>query len=216
MNLQASPVRGASGGISAYERQTVSEPPKLSSMLTERKQREFSFGPFTVRYEEEESFNFSALAKAAAAQLERVRRFNFSEALQAEAAKEEFLNAPKNSPAASPASAPDFKDVSLRELAARTSEALTELTYDASGRVRAPQLYFPQNFEKETPAREKTPNDQPASGADAAINVAFLSDSIGPAADSAARTRTALAAYLAAGRCATPRPQAGNIVSNAI
>ncbi len=185
-------------------------------MLTERKQREFSFGPFTVRYEEEESFNFSALAKAAAAQLERVRRFNFSEALQTEAAKEEFLRAPQTSTAASPASAPDFKDASLRELAAKTSEALSGLTYGANGRIRAPQLYFPQNFEKETLARETAPEDQAAGGVDATANEPFLFNGLESSTGGAARTRAALAAYLAAGRCTTSRPQVGNIVSNAI
>ncbi len=216
MNLQASPAGAALGGISAYERQTAPESPKTSPILTERKQREFSFGPFTVRYEEEESFNFSALARAAAAQLERVRRFNFSEALQTEAAKEEFLGAAQRSPAASPASAPDFKDASLRELAARTSEALAGLTYDASGRMRAPRVYFPQNFETETPGRETAPKDQSASGTDATASAPFLFDNIGSSAGGAARTRAALAAYLAAGRCATAQIRAGNIVSDAV
>ncbi len=54
-----------------------------SGILSRRTAQSFSLGPLTIRYEEE-STDFNILAQAAQAQVDRIRRFNFTDALQTE------------------------------------------------------------------------------------------------------------------------------------
>ncbi len=160
-------------------------------MAAGRKERSFSLGPFTLRYEEEEGVDFSALARAAHAQVNRVRRFNFVEALQTEKARVELFSASPTE--TDPAVAPTGYQVGdpLAALAARAAE---NLTYGADGLVRRPRLYS-------SPSGRP---DQAASGSAA--------EASGPSATTA-RAREALTAYLAAERAAGPAPRTGRLVS---
>ena len=191
------PVGVASGGMAAYEEQqrnTASA--ALPAAATERKERSFSLGPFTLRYEEEESVDLSSLARAAAAQLGRVRRFNFAEALQTEAARADLLLAPptETDPAAAPAGY--YPGGSLADLAAQAASALENLTYGADGRVRQPQTYSP-------------------SGGQISRDTSAGAEESGPAA-SAAQARKALAAYLAADRAVFFAPGPGRLISDTV
>ena len=190
------PVGVASGGTAAYEeQQRKTAPAVLPAAATERKERSFSLGPFTLRYEEEESVDFSSLARAASAQLSRVRRFNFAEALQTEAARASLLLAPptETDPAAAPAGS--YPGNALADLAAQAASALENLTYGADGRVRPAQYAYAGEEMSRTAS-----GDAQASG---------------PAA-SAVQARKALAAYLEADRAAFSASRSGGLVSGTV
>lgn len=92
MNVNFDRTGVVSQGLSAYARQARAASWDRSASqpagLPHRKTQTFSLGPFTLRYEEE-SLDLDALASAAREQLDRVRRFNFREALQAESQRAE-------------------------------------------------------------------------------------------------------------------------------
>ena len=194
MAARTFPVGVASGGMAAYEEQqrnTASA--ALPAAATERKERSFSLGPFTLRYEEEESVDLSSLARAAAAQLGRVRRFNFAEALQTEAARADLLLAPptETDPAVAPAGS--YSGGALADLAAQAASALENLTYGADGRVRRAQAYVSSRTEISRNASVEAEKSYPAA--------------------SAAQARKALAAYLEADRAAFSASRTGHLVS---
>lgn len=195
MTVRTFPVGAASGGPAAYEqRRRDTAPAEAPAVATGRKERSFSLGPFTLRYEEEESVDFSALASAARAQVDRVRRFNFVEALQTENARAELFSAAPTE--TDPAAAPTGYQA-VNPLAALAARAAEELTYDADGRVRQPQLYI---YPSGRP-------DQAASGSAA--------ETSGSSATTA-RTREALTAYLAAERTVMVAPRTGRLVSGQV
>ena len=202
MTVDTSPVRGANSGLSAYERQRGFESSGSFVVPTGSKRRAFSLGPLTLRYEEEESFDFSALARAASAQLERVRRFNFAEALQSESARAEFFagDGASSAPIAAPA-----KSGAAAENAARAA-AISGLTYGADGCMRASRLYLPDAAEDKVATIENT----------AGFGPEILNGAGGAYMSSAARTRAALTAYLAADRAAFPGSVPGRLWSGAV
>ena len=203
MTTRTSPFGSASGGWAAYEQQRETALSNAPAVIPARKERTFSFGPFTLRYEVEESVDFSALAKAAAAQVDRIRRFNFADALHTETTRADLATA--SLPASesfdetgqanqSNASSNQFSSSTLENLTARAAEALQNLTYSADGQVRKPQVYLP-------------PSGRPDQAA-----AHYAAKTSAPSATTA-RTREALAAYLTAGQTT---PQAGRLVSGIV
>lgn len=157
-----------------------------------------------MRYEEEESFDFSTLAKAASSQLERVRRFNFAEALQSEAARSEF-SAGDEASAVSTMGAPQLASGAYESIA-RAAESLAGLSYGADGRIRSPQLYFSAAAAESMDAVKST----------ADIGLENKDYAVTAVTANAARTRTALTAYLAADRAASSSTYSGRLVSGAV
>lgn len=189
----------AGSGLAAYEQQRATALPEPLPAAAARKQRSFSFGPLTLRYEEEESFDFGALARAAAAQINKVRRFNFAEALQTETARAELpVGALAHSgleAGAADASAAYVSDAALARASRRAASALADLTYGADGRLKQAQLYFPADNQ------QAGQTGQGLSGEGALVT---------------AKTREALTAYLTADRAARGAPLPGRLLSGQV
>ena len=200
MTTRTSPFGAASSGWAAYEQQRETTLSNAPAVIPARKERTFSFGPFTLRYEVEESVDFSALAKAAAAQVDRIRRFNFADALHTETTRADLASAsPPDSASLNGTGQTDvtsgrFSSSTLENLTAHAAEALQNLTYGADGQVREAQVYLP-------------PSGRPDQAA-----AHYAAKTSAPSATTA-RTREALAAYLTAGQSA---PQAGRLVSDIV
>ena len=194
MTTRTSPFGAANSGWAAYAQQRETALSNAPAVIPARKERTFSFGPFTLRYEVEESVDFSALAKTAATQVDRVRRFNFAEALQTETARADLAQAPFAQTGQTDAASGQFSSSTLENLTARAAEALQNLTYGADGRMREAQVYLP-------------PSGRPDQAA-----AHYAAKTSAPSATTA-RTREALAAYLTAGQSA---PQAGRLVSGMV
>ena len=198
MSTRTSPFGAANSGWAAYAQQRETALSNAPAVIPARKERTFSFGPFTLRYEVEESVDFSALAKAAAAQVDRVRRFNFAEALQTETARADLavasFDATNETVGEAQAASGRFSSSTLENLTARAAEALQNLTYGADGQVREAQVYLP-------------PSGRPDQAA-----AHYAAKTSAPSATTA-RTREALAAYVTAAQTA---PQAGRLVSDIV
>ena len=197
MTTRTSPFGAASSGWAAYEQQRETALSNVPAVIPARKERTFSFGPFTLRYSVEESVDFSALAKAAAAQVDRVRRFNFADALHAETTRADLASASfdeTDETGEAQTASGRFSSSTLENLAARAAEALQNLTYGADGQVREARVYLP-------------PSGRPDQAA-----AHYAAKTSAPSATTA-RTREALAAYLTAGQSA---PLAGRLVSGIV
>ena len=197
MRTRTSPFGAACSGWAAYEQQRETALSNAPAVIPARKERTFSFGPFTLRYEIEEGVDFSALAKAAAAQLDRVRRFNFADALHTETTRADLASASfdeTGQTGRTEAASGQFSSAALDNLTARAAEALQNLTYGADGRVREAQVYLP-------------PSGRPDQAA-----AHYAAKTSAPSATTA-RTREALTAYLTAGQATS---QAGRIVSDIV
>lgn len=96
MNMSVGRLGAVNEHLSAYQRQVREAVPEQagsgSDVVSRRTAQSFSWGPLTIRYEEE-SLDFNALAEAAQTQVDRIRRFNFSDALQTETERGAFLSA---------------------------------------------------------------------------------------------------------------------------
>lgn len=200
MTVRNFSIGSANSGLAAYEQQreagsALAAP--VAAVSAGRKERSFSLGPFTLRYEEEVSVDFSALARAASAQLNRVRHFNFAESLHTESVRAELASVSLEGANAAQTPAGDFSAAALKGLTARAADALENLTYGADAQIRTPQLYLPFNGRP----------DQAA-----ASNAAEASEP----STTAARTREALMAYLAADRAGSGASRAGRLVSGVV
>ena len=193
MRTRTLPAGAATDGLAAYEQQREATLSNAPAVVAGRKERVFSFGPFTLRYEEEESVDFSALARAASAQVDRVRRFNFADALQTENTRADLASAPMGGNDHVFAAGGRFAGV-INDLTARAADALHNLTYGADGRICNAQIYFP-------------PGGRPDQAA-----APYAAEASAPSTPTV-RAREALTAYLAAGR---PAPQTGRLVSGRV
>jgi hypothetical protein len=185
MKIRTSVVETPDSALIAYA-QSSRAPARVEAPapVVSRKERSFSLGPFTLRYEEEEGVDFGALAKAAYAQLNRVRRFNFAESLQTERVRAEPLYDIVAEVDNLAAPAGQLPDDALASLIAATA-AREHPTYGADGRMRQSRPYL---------SEPEQPNQS------SAVSAATTSE----VSAATFRAREALASYLAAERAGRP------------